>query len=105
MELSSGEFAADADAWVLLAVLYARAPADRDELVHVGDYINHAIFTPEELDGGLRRLCAAGYVVDAGGRFAPSPAMREWFRARRRARSYVHKDLERVKDFLRAHAA
>ena len=104
MEPSSGELVA-ADAWVLLAVLYARAPADRDELVRVGDFINHALFTPEELEGGLRRLCVAGHVVEAAGRFAPSIALREWFRAHSRTRSYVHKDLERVEDFLGGHDA
>ena len=51
------------DAWLLLSLIYAREPAVRDHLRAVGDYINHAIFTNEELEGGLVRLERAGYAI------------------------------------------
>lgn len=52
------------DAWVLLSVIYAQKPADRERITATGDYLNHAIMTQDELEGGLRRLSAAGYVSE-----------------------------------------
>ena len=50
------------DVWVLLALLYAAKPAPRERIRSGGDYINHAVMTDEELDGGLARLMAAEFV-------------------------------------------
>jgi hypothetical protein len=88
------------DAWLLLAVIYARDPADRTKIVEIGDFIEHAIFTDEELEGGLQRLQAAGHVIQENGRFRPSPTVVGWFEKASPKRSYVYKDLERVKKFL-----
>lgn len=88
------------DAWLLLSLLHGREPADAGTLPQWGDAINHAIFTDEELEGGLRRLKAAGYVIEEEGRFRASPEVVAWFDAVRPRRSAVHKDLERVEGFL-----
>ena len=53
-----------ADAWVLLSIINAKKPVDRKGIVATGDYLNHAIMNPEELEGGLRRLTVAGYVKE-----------------------------------------
>lgn len=37
------------DAWVLLSLIYAQAPAAREHLRLVGDSINHAIIRPLRL--------------------------------------------------------
>lgn len=91
------------DAWLLQSLIYAREPADRDRMRAVGDYICHAIFTDEELDGGLDRLMRAGHVVAVGDRFAPSPQVLGWHAAGKK-RTSVLKDLERVQAFLDAPA-
>src|SRR5262245_18473008 len=90
------------DAWLLLSLIYARDPADRDHLRAVGDYINHAIFSDEELDGGLARLLQAGHAVTNEGRFAPGPWVLAWYTSitAGKSRTAVHKDLERVEKFL-----
>ena len=90
------------DAWLLLSLIYSRESADRDRLRSIGDFINHAIFTDEELDGGLARLQYAGHVIAASGRYSPSPAVLAWYAASTagKSRTRVHKDLERVKKFL-----
>jgi hypothetical protein len=88
------------DAWLLLSIIYAGKPADTKVIREVGDFINHAIFTDDELEGGLARLEAAGHIVAQNGRFAASPGVREWFQGVSPPRSQVHKDLERVSDFL-----
>jgi hypothetical protein len=50
-----------ADAWVLTAAyVTAENPVRLTSLIGAGDYINHAIFTDEELDHALTRLDAGG---------------------------------------------
>jgi len=53
------------DAWLLLSVAIAQSEggASLDRVVAAGDYINHAIFTFDELDGGVQRLATAGILV------------------------------------------
>lgn len=88
------------DAWLLLAILYAQEPADRTETVAIGDWIQHAIFTDEELEGGLGRLLSAGLAIEIDGRFHPSPRVADWFEQASPKRSRIYKDLERVEAFL-----
>lgn len=53
------------DAWLLYAILgaSAEAPAPLEDVVAAGDAMNHAIFTFDELNGGLTRLTAVGLVT------------------------------------------
>jgi len=90
------------DAWLLLSIIYSWEPADRDRLRAIGDFINHAILTDEELDGGLARLQHEGHVIANGNKYSPSPAVFAWYAAstKGKSRTAVHKDLERVKGFL-----
>jgi hypothetical protein len=52
------------DAWLLLAIGYAaqKGPSRLPRVIAAGDYIQHAIMTWEEVDGGLHRLGDAGLV-------------------------------------------
>lgn len=90
------------DAWLLLSLILANAngPADRGQIVTAGDYINRAVFTDEEFSGGMGRLRARGHVIEEGGRFRPSPRVLEWYRDACPRRGSIHKELERVEDFL-----
>jgi hypothetical protein len=90
------------DAWLLLSLIYSGEPADRDRLRAIGDFINHAILTDKELDGGLARLQREGHVIADGNKYSPSPAVFTWYAAstKGKSRTAVHKDLERVKEFL-----
>jgi hypothetical protein len=62
------------DAWVLLAIILAAGndSACLEEIVAVGDGINHAIFTENEMEGGLFRLSAGGYIEEMGDGFRPT---------------------------------
>jgi hypothetical protein len=64
----------NSDAWVLLAIIYASrsGPATLDKIIAAGDAINVAIFLPNELEGGLARLTAGGYITEHEGAFAPT---------------------------------
>ncbi len=90
------------DAWLLLALIYAREPADRGHLRAVGDFINHAIFTDEELEGGLERLVRSGHAIVVDDRFAPGPGVLDWYDevTAGKSRTAVLKDLERVQTYL-----
>ena len=59
------------DAWLLLSIIYANHQGDvtLDKIIAAGDAINHAIFTPEELESGLARLTESGFIEGNGGRF------------------------------------
>lgn len=93
------------DAWLLLALIYSGEPADQDRIIAVGDSINHAIFTDDELDGGLRRLLAAGHAVERDGKFGPAPSVLGWYEKAGPKRRCLHKDLDRVEEFLRLNGA
>jgi len=57
------------DAWVLTSI-YSAALGGEPTLARVigtGDFINHAIFTLHELNGGLLRLHEAGFIRAKGG--------------------------------------
>lgn len=69
------------------------------DIIAVGDYINHAIMTLQELQGGLARLVQVGYVREVAGKFAVVGAAREfwmalWRNHKRRAGLRLWDDLE-----------
>jgi hypothetical protein len=74
-----------ADAWLLQAIAMAGrdGPAALADVIGAGDALNHAIFTFEELDGGLARLRAAGLIATDDGLHA-APEVRERIDAKSR---------------------
>ncbi len=69
------------DAWVLLAIHLGDGGRGTDlrMIISVGDYINHAIFTYDELAGGLMRLIAAKLVSKRGSLYRTRAAARAIF--------------------------
>jgi hypothetical protein len=83
------------DAWLLLSIHDAfvapehPAGADRvtlTEVIAVGDALNHAIFTYDELSYGLARLIERGMIIHDAGGFAIHPEFQQPMR--KAARSY-----------------
>ncbi|HEX8171864.1 MAG TPA: hypothetical protein VF824_15105 [Thermoanaerobaculia bacterium] len=69
------------DAWLLGAIFWARRAEERVTLAQIigwGDAMNHAIFTPEELESGLARLSAAGLIVEQDKAFLPAGRAIDW---------------------------
>lgn len=62
------------DSWLLLAVIYAskKEGADLSKIIAQGDYINHSIFTWQELQGGIFRLLCAGYITENSRVYKPT---------------------------------
>lgn len=90
------------DAWLLLSLIYGGEPLDRQRIRDIGDHINHAVFTDDELRGGLRRLRLGGQVERVGRKYAPSTEVLKWYETatRGKSRTYVLKDLQRVEEYL-----
>ncbi len=53
-----------ADAWLLLSIVYAGKNAMLTNIIRMGDMLNHAIFTDEEMIDGLSRLIVAGLISE-----------------------------------------
>lgn len=62
------------DAWLLLSIILSAGagPASLEKIIAAGDYINHAIFTEGEMEGGLDRLSRGGYIEEVNGLFKPT---------------------------------
>lgn len=62
------------DAWLLLSIIHAskQGVATLDKIIAAGDAINHAIFTPAELESGFARLTSGGYIEEHGVAFSPT---------------------------------
>jgi hypothetical protein len=90
----------DSDAWVLLAIVYANRSGHGtlDQIIAAGDAINVAIFLPNELEGGLARLTAGGYVSEYDGTFAPTVKAFAYSKSSRNRRTMLQelKDVQRM---------
>jgi hypothetical protein len=90
----------NSDAWVLLAIIYANRSGHGtlDEVIAAGDSINVAIFLPNELEGGLARLTAGGYITERDGTFAPTSKALAYSRSSRHRRAMLKelKDVQRM---------
>jgi hypothetical protein len=83
-------------------LIYGRRPLDHQQIREIGDGINHAIFTDEELGSGLNRLMNYGHVRRVGEKYVASPSVKRWYAKATKGKrhTYVFKDLERVYGFL-----
>lgn len=92
------------DAWLLLAVKYAVGtgqPVKRDIVIQAGDFINHAIFTEEEIEHGIEVLESMNLLEVIGGEFRLGNAFAAfWECSGAEMHRSVHKQLERVKEAL-----
>lgn len=86
------------DAWLLLAIVYANknGRGSLDRIIAAGDLINHAIFKPEELQSGLYRLTAGGYITKKGQDFDVTENVRETSRKLSRRSGYIREELEQI---------
>lgn len=70
-------------------------PAMLKDVIHLYDFVNREIPSADELDGGLNRLIAAGFVAERDGCFrVPPKVMRayETFRRKRRRDRFAMAD-------------
>lgn len=92
------------DAWVLLSIILSGTQngARLENIIAAGDFINHAIFTFEEMEGALARLSIGKYICRKGYYFYPSEKTIKMWNEKQKTKSYIHKDMERVAKFIDA---
>jgi hypothetical protein len=90
------------DAWLLLAIFYAETAglATRERIIAAGNFINHAIFNEDELDGGLSRLIAGGFVQSRGGGYETTSKARAGHPRAAMPHGKAYKDLEEIEGLL-----
>ena len=89
------------DAWLLLAIIYAGSDGGNIKTIkETGDFINHAIFIDEELEGGFRRLSQAGYIQELNGIYKATPVVWQAYDRNGKPRRYVYKAVEDMEHFL-----
>ena len=91
------------DAWLLLSIIYASPVngASLRDIISAGDYINHAIFTFDELSGGLQRLIAGGLIREQNGAFAATDIIIKAYRRTTTPRRTALKELADASEFLK----
>ncbi len=89
------------DAWLLQAIALAaeKAPASLRDVIATGDFINHAIFTYTELQTGLAKLLAAGYIEHEHDRFRLSPTFTEKYVRLSKFRG-IHRQYQAIEKYL-----
>jgi hypothetical protein len=92
------------DAWLLLAIVIAagNTTANLKEIIAAGDGLNHAIFTPEEFEGGLYRLVGGGYIEQVKGQFRPTTPTSERYKALVKNVKSHHKQMAAFEEFIGA---
>ncbi len=91
------------DVWLLqaIALTSSKEPATLKGTIAVGDAINHAIFTFAEVQAGLARLLAAGYIIHEADKFSLSSTFREEF-ARLSKNRGIRKQSDAIEKYLHA---
>jgi hypothetical protein len=92
------------DAWLLLSIIHAskKRGATLNEIIEAGDAINISIFTPEEMESGLSRLTAGGYIEEKGGAFSITEQLAGQLSRTKILSRYIRKQLEDIRKLIGA---
>ena len=93
------------DAWLLLTIIYASSgetQATLERIIAIGDAINHAVFNRDELESGLARLTAGGYIKERNGIFSVALKVKRAFAKTTSRGRTVDKELNDVAEYIKA---
>jgi hypothetical protein len=92
----------NSEAWLFHAILNAslEAPADRNRIVAVADHYNRAVLTQDELEGGLKRLTEAGWVLKEGFSFSGTERARVAYVRIQREQLNCFEEMDRLQKLL-----
>jgi hypothetical protein len=90
------------DGLLLFAIAFTRRGegASLQDIISVGDYIDHSIFTGLELRHGLSLLKRAGYIDEKNGQFLLAGAARDYWQPFKDSRKTVATLLKEMNTFL-----
>ena len=93
------------DAWLLLTIIYAgsgESKATLDKIIAVGDAVNHSIFNEDELESGLARLTAGGFIKEKNKVFSAALKVRRAYAKTTTIRRAVDKELNDITQLIGA---
>ena len=93
---------------MLLAIIYAGGTsrtATLEKIIGAGDYINHAVFNPDELESGLARLTAGNFIREKNKTFYVTLKVRRAYAKTTSPRRSADKELEDIKQLIGATSA
>ena len=92
------------DVWLLLAIIYASGEksATLDEIIAAGDWINHAIFNEDELESGLARLTAGGFIKEKNNAFSATQKVKRAYSKTTGSRRIINEELKDIGDLIGA---
>lgn len=96
------------DAWLLLSIIYAggaNGTATLEKIIGAGDYINHAVFNPDELESGLARLAAGKFIKGKNKFFSITLKVRRAYAETTSPRRAADKQLSDIGNLIGASAA
>lgn len=91
------------DAWLLLTIIYAgggKKAATLDEIIAVSDAVNHAVFNEDELESGLARLTAGGFIKEKNKGFSATLKVRRAYSKTTTVRRAVDKELKDIEQLI-----
>ena len=92
------------DIWLLQSIIFGigEKGASLYDIIRIGDGLNHAIFTDDELESGLARLTAGGLIIEKEKRFFPTKKANEIYRKANKKGGSVYSIRERIEKLLKA---
>ena len=88
-----------------MAIIYAGEAATLEKIIGAGDWINHAVFNPDELESGLARLAAGGFIKEKNKTFSATLKVRRAYAKTTTPRRAVDKELNDIEQFIGAATA
>jgi len=93
------------DAWLLLSIIYASDSengAALEKIIAAGDWINHAVFNEDELESGLARLTAGGFIKEKNKVFSATLKVRRAYAKTTSRGRAVSKELSDIEQLIGA---
>ena len=88
------------DVWLLLSVQHSKGAATKDKIIEAGDYINHAIFTEEEFNGGIKRLIENNYLSEGNSKYSTTNKFKSLWNNGISKKQNIHGQLEALKKVI-----
>ncbi len=88
------------DIWLLLSVQYSKGSATKEKIIEAGDYINHATFTKEEFNGGIKRLLENEYLSEGKNKYSITNKFKSLWNNGISKKQNIHSQLEALEKVI-----
>jgi len=88
------------DLWLLLSVILSGNGSTLRNIISVGDLMNHAIFTVDEINCGLSKLELNGYLEIRDKKFYPTSKAKDFYKGNSRLKEGMISNYLRLSDLF-----